>query len=102
MIAFGCAVTAPGIYAGCAQAGIRRAVEPGATVIAGPATGSIFRSYNALLDRAAQLDGLEALVLVHQDAEIVEPDFCAKLRRALRDPGVGVVGCVGAVGVRSI
>jgi hypothetical protein len=55
-----------------------------------------------ILDAAAELDDLEALVLVHQDAEIVDADFAHKLRRALRDPDVGVVGCVGAVGVRSI
>ena len=66
------------------------------------AAGSIFRSYNLLLDKAAELDDLEALVLVHQDAEIVSADFCEKVRGALSDPDVGVVGCVGAVGVRSI
>jgi hypothetical protein len=32
----------------------------------------------------------------------VDPDFCAKVRRALADPDVGVVGCVGAIGVRTI
>src|SRR4051812_17509886 len=67
-----------------------------------PAHGSIFQSYNALLDRAAELDDLEAMVIAHQDTEIVDPDFCAKARRALEDPEVGVAGCVGAVGVRSI
>jgi hypothetical protein len=67
-----------------------------------PSIGSIFRSYNALLDEFSGLEGLEALVLVHQDAEIVDADFCAIVRDALADPGVGVVGCVGAVGVRSI
>jgi hypothetical protein len=41
-------------------------------------------------------------VLLHQDAEIVDHAFCRKLREALRDPEVGVVGCVGALGVRSI
>ena len=41
-------------------------------------------------------------MLVHQDAEIVDDDFCRIVRRALEDPEVGVVGCVGAVGVRSI
>ena len=41
-------------------------------------------------------------MLVHQDAEIADPDFCKKVRRALDDPEVGVVGCVGAIGVRSI
>ena len=67
-----------------------------------PAAGSIFRSYNALLDRAAERDDLEALVLLHQDAEIVDADLCAKVRAALSDPEVAVVGCVGALDVRSI
>jgi hypothetical protein len=62
----------------------------------------VFASYNALLDLAATREDLEALVLVHQDAEIVDADFCAKAREALADPVVGVVGCVGAIGVRSI
>jgi GT2 family glycosyltransferase len=102
MIAFGCSITDPAMYAKAAEPGIRRAAEPGSEVIANAAAGSIFRSYNLLLDTVAGRDDLEALVLVHQDAEIVSPDLCATLRDALRDPAVGVVGCVGAVGVRSI
>jgi Glycosyltransferase like family len=51
---------------------------------------------------AAEQEELEALVLLHQDAEIVDPDLCAKLRQALEDPEVAIVGCAGAVGVRSI
>ena len=39
-------------------------------------------------------------MLVHQDTEIVDADFCAKVRGALADPDVGLVGCVGAIGVR--
>jgi hypothetical protein len=66
------------------------------------AAGSLFRSYNLILDTIAERDDVEALVLVHQDAEIADPAFCTKLRRALGNPDVGVVGCVGAVGVRSI
>jgi glycosyl transferase family 2 len=102
MIAFGCAITKPDVYRRCAERGIRLAREPDSEVIELPAAGSIFQSYNALLDRARDLDGLEALVLVHQDTEIVDRDFCATIRRALADPAVGLVGCVGAVGVRSI
>ena len=60
------------------------------------------RSYNLLLERAALEPGLEALVLVQQDVEILDPDFCGKVRRALDDPDVAVVGPVGATGVRSI
>jgi Glycosyltransferase like family len=102
MIAFGTAITKPELFRRCAEPGIRRAAEPGSEVIALPATGSIFHSYNALLDRAAGHDDLEALVLVHQDAEIVDADLCDKARDALADPAVGAVGCVGAIGVRSI
>src|SRR4051794_20568863 len=71
-------------------------------MLAGPAAGSIAESYNVLLDRARELDGLEALVVVHQDTELVDDDFCAIARRTLAEPGVGLIGCAGAVDVRSI
>jgi hypothetical protein len=90
------------VYRQCAEPGIRRAAEPDSEIYELASTGSIFRNYNALLDRAAARSDLEALVLVHQDTEIVERDFCAVARQALADPDVGVAGCVGAVGVRSI
>jgi hypothetical protein len=102
MIAFGSPVTKPEVYRRCAEPGIARAAEPDSEVLAPPAAGSIFESYNQLLDAAAGREDLEALVLLHQDAEIVDPDFCQKARQALSDPQVGVVGCVGAIGVRSI
>jgi hypothetical protein len=102
MIAFGCPIIAPDIYERWAEPGIRFAAEPDSPVFAYRAASSIFRSYNLLLEKAGALDDLEALVLVHQDTEIVDPEFCAKVRRALSDPDVGVVGCIGAIGVRSI
>jgi hypothetical protein len=102
VIAFGAAVTRPEVYRRCAEPGIRRAMEPDSVVLDLPSVGSVFASYNALLERAGAYEDLEALVIVHQDAEIVGEDFCAKAREALRDPEVGVVGCVGAIGVRSI
>jgi hypothetical protein len=102
MIAFGSAITRPEVYRACAEPGIRRAAEPDSPVFDTPAAGSIFRSYNALLERAAALDGLEALVLVHQDAELASADLCATIRATLADPDVGLLGCAGAIGVRSI
>ena len=102
MIAFGSSITRPDIYRACAEPGIRRAAEPGAVIYDVPAIGSIARSYNALLDRAAALEDLEALVLVHQDAEIVSAELCSTIRGTLGDPDVGVIGCAGAIGVRSI
>jgi hypothetical protein len=102
MIAFGCAITAPEVYERHAGPGIDAAAEPDSAIFAFRATSSIFRSYNLILDQAATRDDLEALVLVHQDTELVDPELCAKVRGALEDPDVGVVGCIGATGVRSI
>jgi hypothetical protein len=102
MIVFASSITDPGIYENCAKRGIALAAEPDSEVMAHSASGSIFRSYNLILDMVAGRDDVEALVLLHQDAEITDPDFCAKARAALADPDVGVVGCVGAIGVRSI
>jgi len=102
MIAFGCSITEPEVYERCAGPGIERAKESDSVVLARSAAGSIFRSYNLLLDLAAEYEDLEALVLVHQDAELVDEDACARMREVLRDPEVGVAGLVGAIGVRSI
>jgi Glycosyltransferase like family len=102
MIAFGSSITSRDLYGLCAERGIRLAAEPDTAVLARPAVGSIFAGYNQILEEAAALEGLEGLVLLHQDTEIVDPHFCSKLRRVLEDPEVGVVGCVGAIGVRSI
>jgi Glycosyltransferase like family len=102
MIAFGSSMTSPEIYERWAKRGIELATEPDSSVLSFQGSGSVFRTYNLILEKAAAFDDLEALVLVHQDAEIVDPGFCAKLREALRDPDVGVVGCVGAVDARSI
>jgi len=102
MIAFGCAITDEETYERCAAPGFRLASEPDTVVLAYAAVGSIFRSYNMVLDRAAERGDLESLVLVHQDAEIVDPDFIPKVREGLTDPSVAIVGCAGAIDVRSI
>ncbi len=102
MIAFGTSITDSAMYAKVAQPGVGLAAEPDSKVLAMAAAGSIFRSYNLILDEAAKHDDLEALVLLHQDTEIVDPGFAPKLREAMQDPDVAIVGCIGAIGVRSI
>jgi Glycosyltransferase like family len=102
MIAFGCSITDPGLYERYAAVGIQRAAEENSVVFANAAPRSVVRTSNLILDEAAALDDLEALVLVHQEAELLDEDFCQKVREALRDLKVAVVGCAGAVGVRSI
>jgi GT2 family glycosyltransferase len=102
MIAFACPITNGKVYLRWAEPGIELAKEPDSEVWAYQSATSIFRTYNLFLDQAKERDDLEALVLLHQDAELVDPEFCAKLRRALSDPEVAIVGCAGARGVRNI
>jgi len=102
MFIFASSITKPDVYEAAAAPGIRRAAEPDSLIWPVEAPGSLFDSYNRILDRAADVDGLEALVLLHHDTEIVSDDFCAVVREALADPQVGLVGCIGAVGVRTI
>jgi hypothetical protein len=102
MIAFGCAVGETEPYVRYAEPGIRRAAEPDSEVLAFAAVGPISRTYNLLVEAAAAREGLEALVLVHPHTELADPDLYTKLRRALADPEVAVIGCVGAAGVSSL
>jgi Glycosyltransferase like family len=102
MIAFGCSVSEPEPYLRYAEPGIRLAAEPDSEIFPFAAVGTIGRSYNLLLDAAAAHDDLEALVIVHPHVEIADMHLCQKVRHALRDPQVAVVGCAGAAGVCSI
>ncbi len=102
MIAFACAITSGEAYRRFAEPGVERAKEPDSAVFSYAAIQPIARTFNLILDAARDLDDLEALVLVHPHTEIVDPEFCQKVRAALSDPDVGVVGCTGATGVRSI
>jgi hypothetical protein len=102
MIAFGCAVQEPDAYRDHAGPGIALAQEADSPVHVIAATSSITRSLNLLLDQVAPSEDLEALVLVDEDAEIADRELCAKVRRALADPDVAVVGCAGATGVEGL
>lgn len=102
MIAFACAISETEPYRRYAEPGITRAREPGSKLLAFAAVDTITRSYNILLEAAAALPDLEALVIVSPFAEITDSELCAKVRLGLSDPEVAVAGCVGARGVQSI
>lgn len=102
MVAIGSAITSLEKYEKYAVPGIELAKEPDTEVLSFGSTGTLFRSYNLLLDQAAKMEDLEFLVLIHQDAEIIDPEFVPKIREAMKDPDVALVGCAGAIGVRSI
>jgi Glycosyltransferase like family len=102
VIAFGVSVAEGAAYRRYSEPGIALAKEPESQVYVFAAVGQISRTYNLLLDAAADHDDLEALVLVHPHTQITDHDFCAKVRSALSDPEVAVVGAAGATDVRTI
>lgn len=102
MIAFAACVASPEKFARFAAPGLRLAAEPDSPVLEATAHRSIFEAYNEVLDALAGREDLEALVLLHEDTEIADPGLCATLRRAFADPGVALVGAIGACGVTSI
>jgi glycosyl transferase family 2 len=65
-------------------------------------TDSIFAGYNEALEAFAGFPDLEALVLLHEDVALQDPQFCAKVRRRLQDPSIAVLGAIGARRVRSL
>jgi hypothetical protein len=99
MIVFGTAVADADAYRRWARVGIERVAEPDSAVLTRAGTGSIQAAYNSILDEAAQLDGLEAVVLLHEDTEICDAGFAAKLRAGFSDPDVAVIGPLGATGI---
>lgn len=102
MIAFGSSISGAEAYRRYAEPGIRQAAEPDSQVLAFAAVEPVARTYNLILEAAAELPDLEALVLVHPHTEIVEREFCAKVRRAISDPAIGAVGAAGARNVTSL
>ena len=102
MIAFGSCIVDPGAYIAYARPGIQAARSPEPTVFAFEAVGNVSRSNNLLLDAAGPIEDLEALVLVEEHVELLEPEMCVALRTAFADPDVAVVGCMGASNVRTI
>jgi hypothetical protein len=102
MIAFGSSLASAEAYAAYARAGVQRVREPDSPVFVYQGGDSLGRVYNLILDHAGARDDLEALVLHHQDVELVGPDFCGAVRAALADPDVAIAGAVGARGAPSI
>ncbi len=102
MIAFGSSISGGEAYRRYAQPGVRLASEPDSVNFAYAAVEPVGRTYNLIMDAAAARTDLEALVLVHPHTEIIDPDFCAKVRTALASEDVGMVGWAGATSVRGL
>lgn len=97
MIAFGCAVTDDALFERHALPVYRAAAEPDSLIIVRRGAPSIQTAYNEILAAVDGLEDLEALVLIHQDVSLDDPEtLLAKTRGAMADPTVMLAGAYGS------
>jgi GT2 family glycosyltransferase len=102
MFAFGCLVADEDVYRAYALPRMLEVAEPDTLIIERRGATCMFRAYNDILAEAAQREDLEGVVLLHQDVEIIDPDFLFKLRRRFADPEAAIVGPIGGTGLRGM
>ena len=102
MIVFGVCVSDEEQFAKYARPGIVRAAPAHPVVIERRGQKSIFSAYNSILQEAQGVPDLEALVLLHDDTEILDDSLHAKLRALFADESIGLAGAIGARGVTSL
>jgi hypothetical protein len=102
VIAFAACVGTPEKLARCAAPGLQRVMEPDSVFAELETDHSIHEAYNEAFEHFAAYEDLEALVLLHEDCELLDVDFCARVRAALSDPSVAITGAVGARGVTGL
>ena len=90
VIAYGCCVGDWGRFNRYVQP---RLTSAGCFGISG--AKSIANAYNSVLSACLPRE-LEALIFVHDDLEIIDPDAEAKFLEVLKDPEVALVGVAGA------
>jgi hypothetical protein len=95
MIAFGVAIGDHSTYEDVALPGLERAVEPDSTILTRSGHDTIQRPYNEMMDEAAVLPDLEALVLLHQDLELTDDSLPRRVREVFADRRVGLTGPLG-------
>ena len=57
------------------------------------------RALNAALDALADEPDLEAVVILHEDVVLLDPDTASIVRGAFADPAIAIAGAIGAQGV---
>ncbi len=102
MIGYGCAIGSADKYERIAKPGIERRRRPEEPLVEVRGRDSIFAAYNEILDAFAADPRIEIGVLVHEDTEIRDARFEERVRWAMDDPAVAIVGTIGAVGVQGI
>jgi GT2 family glycosyltransferase len=95
VIVYGTAISDREVYERVALPGIERVAGGDALVIERSGFDSVFEPYNEMLAEAAEIDDLDALVLLHQDLALTDDSLPRRLAPLLADRRVGVVGALG-------
>ena len=102
MIAFATCVGSPATFTRCAAPGLRRAMESDSLLAEVTTEDSIHAAYNEILAHFAGVEDLEALVLLHEDTELLDRGFCGQVRRVLADEQVAIAGVIGGRAVHRL
>jgi SAM-dependent methyltransferase len=89
-------------YTSICLPGLLRVTTDADLIIEATHPSSIFTAYNEVLDAVRERDDLEALVLLHEDTEILSPELPRIVRERLAEPDVAILGCVGARGITGL
>ena len=96
MILFGTAVGSRDVYGHVALPSIRAVTETEAAILSVRDAPSIAVAYNQLIQEALSWgDDVEAIALIHDDVEIQDRNFLARVRRGLNGGRIGVLGVIG-------
>lgn len=96
MIVFGTCVGYPDKWRKYAIPGIQRSMDEAYSYIAVPSKGHVAGAYEDILRTVRGLSDVEALVLLHDDYELRDPNFAKKVRALLGDWRIAVAGVVGS------
>lgn len=102
MIAYGCAIGDADKYRRCALPGIELAATDSSPIIELHGYDCLFSAYNEMLRRIRGDADIDALVLIHEDTEITDGAFAAKVEQALDESPEAILGVLGSTGVTGI
>lgn len=67
-----------------------------------PGDGGLAANYNKAIERVRAEPACDAVVFLHDDVELLDHNFRAKIRNRLLDTSIGIVGAIGASGLTSL
>lgn len=84
------------------QASLQAGLDPGDLVVTESGSTGIGAAYNRIIQMARETPDCELLLLLHDDVELLDKNFRAKLLLGAGLPRAGVLGVIGGRGLRGL